>query len=340
MTALAPFAIAPLKLGPVTVRGGHVLSPLASISTPAFRILCEEQGASLTWSEMVSVAGLVRRQPKTLRLVRRSRLAAPFAVQLVGARPDELERAAGHAAELGVELIDLNMGCPVKKVAKTGGGVALMRTPELAARLVSAARRGAGPQVGVTVKIRLGWDDASRNAPQFARQMVEAGACAVTVHGRTRQQWFSAQCDLAGIRAVVEAVGAHVPVMGNGDVVDAASDRRMRAQTGCAAVMIGRGALGNPWVFASLTAAARGAPPPPAPGRAERVALMRRHLSLALEDDPEPVAVREIRKHLMWTSRALPGAVAFRRQLQTTTTAAEVSDAITGLEQGAHPQGG
>lgn len=326
------------------------LSPLASISTPAFRVLCEEQGCGLTWTEMVAVPGLVRGNPKITALVRRSQPGRPFAVQLVGARPGEMEAAAALVAAAGAELIDLNMGCPVKKVAKTGGGVALMRAPALAEELVRAARQGAargaaqhaaqgaaqgaapsGGGVGVTVKMRLGWDETFQNAPELAARLVAAGAVAVTVHGRTRAQGFSGVVDLAGIRRVVEAVGHLVPVFGNGDVKDGPSYRRMRDETGCHGVMVGRAALGNPWVFATLAAAARGEPPPPPPGPSERVAAMRRHLALALAEDSERVVVREIRKHLIWYSRGLIRAVDFRRRLQTANTLAEVNAAIDGL---------
>jgi len=322
-----------LRIAHVPLARPLVLAPLASITTPAFRILCEEQGAALTWTEMVSVPGLVRHHPKIRALLRRSRPDAPFAVQLVGARPDEMERAAAIVAERGADLLDLNMGCPVKKVAKTGGGVALMRTPELAEALVRAARRGAGPGVGVTVKMRLGWDEASRNAPDLARRLVDAGACAITVHGRTRRQGFSGRCDLAGIRAVVQAVGAQVPVVGNGDVVDGPSFVRMRAETGCAAVMVGRAALGNPWVFAALRAAWQGSPAPPPPDRDTRLQVMRRHFALYLADWPEPVAVREIRKHLVWYSKGLHRSVDFRRRLQTTASAADVEQCIAALQR-------
>lgn len=341
------------------------LSPLASISTRAFRILCEEEGCGLTWTEMVSVPGLVRNNPKIAALVRRSQPARPFAVQLVGARPEEMEEAARMVAAKGAELIDINMGCPVKKVAKTGGGVALMRSPDLAEALVWAAAKGAAQgarkrddarilaservsgqdasgkgasrrsasgqdasQVAITVKMRLGWDSQSQNAPELAQRLVQAGARAVTVHGRTRQAGFSGPVDLPGIRQVVEAVGHLVPVYGNGDVVDASSYLCMREETGCHGVMIGRAALGNPWVFAELVAAERGEPLPPPARAKDRIAAMERHLRLSLGDGPEKVVITELRKHLLWYSRGLAGSVPFRRHLQTTFTVAEVEEAI------------
>ncbi|MDX9999764.1 MAG: tRNA-dihydrouridine synthase [Polyangia bacterium] len=345
-----------LRIGEVTLELPIQLSPLASITTPAFRLLCEAQGCGLTWTEMVSVPGLVRRHPKIAALVRPSQPGRPFAVQLVGSRPEEMETAAAMVAAAGAELIDLNMGCPVKKVAKTGGGVALMRQPDLAEELVRAAREGAARgaalsssqgapsrQVGITVKMRLGWDKDSQNAPELAARLVASGAVAVTVHGRTRAQGFTGSVDLPGIRRVVEAVGRLVPVFGNGDVRDGPSYQRMRAETGCHGVMVGRAALGNPWVFAALAAAERGEAAPRPPSPEERIAIMRRHLELALKEDPEPVVAREIRKHLIWYSRGLARASEFRRLLQTVSTIAQVSAAVDGLalrspgEQGARP---
>ncbi len=307
-----------------------MLAPLASISTPAFRVLCEDQGCGLTWTEMVSVPGLVRGNSKIRGLVRPSSADRPLAVQVVGARPDEMERAAAWVAEQGADILDLNMGCPVKKVIKTGAGAALMRTPDLAADLVRAARRGAGDAVPITVKMRTGHKD-ERNAVEVALRLEDAGVAALTVHGRYREQVFSGPVDHDAIGAVVEAVG--LPVVGNGDVKVGPSYDRMRRETGCAAVMVGRAALGNPWVFADLAAAARGEPaPPPPPSPAHRLAAMRRHFELYLSDYPEPIAAHQIRKHLIWYSKGLPGAVDFRRRLQTVATAKEVHAAIDSLE--------
>jgi len=314
-----------VKLGDHLLPVPVMLAPLASITTPAFRILCEEQGCGLTWTEMISVPGLVRNNPKIQGLVRGSSPGRPLAVQLVGARPDELERAAAWSVEHGADLIDLNMGCPVKKVLKTGGGVALMAQPELAEELVRAAKRGAGDAVPVTVKMRSGYQGV-QNAPELSRRLADAGVAAITVHGRTREQVFRGSVDLDAIRQVVEAVD--VPVVGNGDVVDGASYRRMRQETGCAAVMVGRAALGNPWIFAELAAVAQDRDPPPPPTHDDRLAAMHRHLELYLDDYPERVAVREIRKHLIWYSRGLPHAVEFRRRLQGLETIQDVHQAI------------
>ncbi len=306
-----------------------MLAPLASISTPAFRILCEEQGCGLTWTEMISVPGLVRGNSKICGLVRPSSADRPLAAQVVGSRPDEMERAAAWVVDHGADILDLNMGCPVKKINKTGAGVALMRTPDLAADLVHAARRGAGDGVPVTVKMRIGHKN-ERNAVDVARRLEDAGVAALTIHGRFREQVFRGAVDHDAIAAVVEAVD--VPVVGNGDVKDGPSYHHMRQETGCAAVMVGRAALGNPWVFADLAAAARGEPAPPPPSATDRTAVMRRHFDLYLDDYAEPIAAHQIRKHLIWYSKGLAGAVDFRRNLQTVSTAQEVHAAIDSLE--------
>lgn len=331
----APSRLPPLRIGPVSLGAPVILAPLAGITTPAFRTLCEEQGAGLTFTEMVSAPGLVRGNPKVAALIARSAPDAPLAVQLVGAHPAELAEGARRAAAAGAALIDLNMGCPVNKVAKTGGGVALMRTPELAEALVRAARDAAPTSVGITVKMRLGWDDEARNAPSLAARLVRAGAATITVHGRTARQRFGGRCDLDGIRQVVEAVGGAVPVLGNGDVQGPGDMIRMLEETGCDGVMIGRAALGNPWIFARLRAALAGEPGPRKPTPAERIALMRRHLALALERSTEREALAEARKHLSWTSKGLSGSAAFRHALQSCRRAREVEPLISVLEDAA-----
>jgi nifR3 family TIM-barrel protein len=280
---------------------------------------------------MVSAPGLLRQPVRNEPLVGATGTGRPLWVQLVGGRAEELGRAASRAVTLGARLIDLNLGCPVHKVQKTGGGVALMREPERAAALLRAARRACPEEVPVTVKMRLGWDNASRNAPELARRLVDEGAAAVTVHGRTGAQGFRGRVDLRGIREVVEAV--RVPVIGNGDVRDPGSLGRMR-QTGCAAVMIGRAALGNPWIFPELSADLLGTPAPEGPTAADRLQIMRRHLELESARLDQTGVLLGVRKHLAWYARGLPGAAAFRRSLAGLRTQAELAQAIDALGAG------
>ena len=319
-----------LRLGPVTAQSDLVLAPLAAISTPAMRRLCEEAGCGLTFTEMVSAPGLLHGATKVAALVARSTPGFPFAVQLVAGDPETLEAAAARVAAAGADLVDLNMGCPAEKVAKTGGGSALLREPDRAVALVRAAVRGVAGAAAVTVKLRLGWAAGDRTAETLAPRLVEAGAVAVTVHGRTAAQGFTGTVDLEGIRRVVAATPA--PVIGNGDVKDAASYLAMRERTGCAGVMVGRAARGNPWLFGALAAASAGQPPPAPPTQAERLAALRRHLALELETSAGPYAVLEARKHLAWLSHGLLGSAGFRQAIQRLATPEEVGAAIDRLE--------
>lgn len=305
-----------------------LLAPMAGITTPAMRTLCEEMGAALTFTEMISVDGLVRRAPRVMRLLAPSREGRPFGVQLCGRKPDEMEQAAGMAAEMGAPVIDVNMGCPARKVVKSGSGAALMCNLALAVRLVEAARRGA-PAARVTVKMRIGWDADRLNGEEAAAAVAQAGVAWVTVHGRTRAQGFSGPVDLNAIGRVVQAV--KVPVVGNGDVRDAASMQRMFSETGCAGVMVGRAALGRPWVFRELAAGFRGQDLPPVASLEERRRIMSRHLDLYLEETTEERAVLEMRKHLAWYSKSIRGAAAFRAALYKIVEAAPLRAHIANL---------
>lgn len=312
-----------------------MLAPLAAISTPAMRRLCEEAGCGLTFTEMVSAPGLLHGAARVAALVARSSPGFPFAVQLVGGDPAVMEAAAARVAAAGADLVDLNLGCPAEKVAKTGGGSALLRDPDRAVAVVRAAVRGVAGTCGITVKLRLGWATDDRTAESLAPRLVEAGAVAVTVHGRTAAQGFSGPVDLEGIRRVVTATPA--PVIGNGDVKDAASYLVMRDRTGCAGIMIGRAARGNPWLFRALAAAAAGQPAPAPPSVAERLAALRRHLALERETSPDPYAVIEARKHLAWLSHGLLGSAGFRLAIQRLATPEAVAEAIDRLEAAQGP---
>lgn len=304
---LSPIRIPGLALDPPVL-----LAPMASLTTPAMRILCEEAGCGLTFTEMVSAPGLVRSVRKVKKLLAPSSPGRPFGVQLVGAREGEMEEAAGMAAEAGASVIDVNMGCPARKVLKSGAGAALMQDPDRACRILEAVRRGAG-DIPVTAKIRTGWDATSVNAPELSKALEEAGAAWIAVHGRTRRQVFSGPVDLETIARVVDAVS--VPVIGNGGIQDRVFAEQMVAETGVAGVMVARGALGNPWIFSDLAAWARGEARPPSPDPAERARVMDRHLDLYLiEQDPERT-IREMRKHLAWYAKGISGAAQFRARL-------------------------
>ena len=229
----------------IILNNQRVLAPLAGYTDLAFRLLCREAGAGLCFSEMISCHGLARGQRNSLVLLHTIPRDRPLIIQLFGSDPEMMARAAAGVDPDQADGIDINMGCPVKKVVKRGAGSALMRDPDLAERIIAAVV--AATPLPVSVKIRAGWDTGTINAPDFARMAEQTGATMITVHGRTRQQGFTGQADWKVIRRVKERV--RVPVIGNGDVLTWEDGEAMLSQTGCDAVMIGRGALGNPWVF-------------------------------------------------------------------------------------------
>jgi tRNA-dihydrouridine synthase B len=300
-----------------------VLAPLAGVTDLAFRLLAKRHGCGLVTSEMVSATGLCHGGRGSREILATAPEEAPLAVQLFGADPAAMAEAAGIAVASGAAVIDVNMGCPVRKVVKTGAGIALMRDAALAARIVRAIRDAV--EVPVTVKIRSGPDPRTPNAAEFARAMEEAGADAVTVHARFGGTRYAVPADWSVIREV--AAAASVPVIGNGDVASGDDARRMLAETGAAAVMVGRGALGRPWVFREIRAALDGREAEPVTP-AERREVAREHLRLLCGIKPERVAVREFRKHAGWYSRGLAGGAQFRARVNAMETREEMDGAI------------
>jgi tRNA-dihydrouridine synthase B len=291
-----------------------LLAPMEAVTDLPFRTICEELGAALTFTEFLSAEALTRGAAKTLGRMWPSLGGRRFAVQIFGREPGALARAANMAVEVGASIVDINMGCPAKKVTAGACGSALMREPALAAALVAAVRRTVPAAIPVTVKHRAGWDDGALNAPEFARRLVDAGAAMITVHGRTRAQGFSGSVRLEPIAAVRAALPPEIPVVGNGDVKDVAAYVRMKAETGCDGVMIGRGAMGNPWFFRTLGALERGELDPGPPTLAEKRDVWRRHAALVLEHSPTKMCVHEVRKTLAWYSRGLFGGAQVRQR--------------------------
>ncbi|MCH2100822.1 MAG: tRNA dihydrouridine synthase DusB [Planctomycetes bacterium] len=257
------------RIGEHNVRHGLSLAPMAGNTNLAYRRLCRQFGAELTTTEMASSLALKYGDEKSLRLLERGDEEYPVAAQIFGSDPEVLRIAAGEIERRGFHVLDLNIGCPVPKITGCGGGSALLREPDLAARCIEAMIEGTS--LPVTVKIRAGWSDDDKCAPTFAQKMEEAGARTVTVHGRTREQRYTGHADLDLIRSVKDSVS--IPVIGNGDVTDVESAQRM-ATTGVDGIAIGRGALGQPWVFTQIRAWLDGEPVPEDPGLAERAALM------------------------------------------------------------------
>ena len=299
-----------MKIGNVEIGGWTALAPMAGVADTAFRTVCREFGASYVVGEMTSAKGLCMRDRKSAQLLGLTDTERPAAVQLFGSDPDVMAEAAGLAMEYFPDVIDINMGCPAPKITGNGAGSALMRNVPLAARIVERVVRAV--DVPVTVKIRKGWDSASVNAVELARAAEAGGAAAVTVHGRTREQQYAPPADLAVIAQVKRAV--RIPVIGNGDVFSPEAARNMREVTGCDLVMIGRGALGNPWIFRQAEALLRGGSVPAGPGLSERMAVMLRHIRLLCDTRGEFEGMLLARKHAAWYMKGLHGAAALRAE--------------------------
>jgi len=307
-----------MRIGPLSIETPVLLAPMAAVTDLPFRTVAEELGVGFTITEFLSAHALASGDPKTTGKMTASLGGRQFGVQIFGREEHMMEQAAKLAVSIGASLVDINMGCPAKRVVAGECGSALMREPAIAQQLVRAVVRSVPANVPVTVKHRAGWNQDNRNAPEFACAMVEAGAQMITVHGRTRTQGFSGKSDSDIIRMVRDAVPRTIPVVGNGDVVDVEGFVRMREHTGCDAVMIGRGALGNPWLFGRLRELCAGRPDPGPPTLAERLGVYRRHVDLIEELRPGKRSLHEVRKACAWYARGLYGCNALRLKVWET----------------------
>ena len=300
-----------VKIGNVEICGPLTLAPMAGVTDAPFRALCRAQGAALTCTEMVSAKALVYHDEKTKQLLWSPPDEHPAAVQIFGHEPEVMAEAAPMAlAYSGADILDINMGCPVPKVAGNGAGSALMKDPSRCAAIVAAVKRNT--DLPVTVKIRAGWDKEHKNAVEVAKACEEAGAAAIAVHGRTRDQMYMGRADWDIIRQVKQAV--QVPVIGNGDVKCVQDAVRMMNETGCDMVMIGRGALGNPWIFREINGYfSSGLRIMPPPTLAERIVVIKKHMDALCAAKGEGRGMREARKHVAWYMHGLRGAAEFRR---------------------------
>ncbi len=315
------------KIGNVGLKGPFMMAPLAGISDGPFRRLCFEQGASYACSEMVSAKGLFYRDKNTEKLLEILPGEGPVGYQIFGNEPDIMAFAANKLEDRDNKILDINMGCPVPKVVRNGEGSALMKDPDLVYNLVSAVV--GATKKPVTVKIRAGWDENSKNAVEVAKAIEGAGASAIAVHGRTREQFYSGKADWSIIRDVKEAVRT-IPIIGNGDVIDSESAKRMFEETGCDFIMIGRGALGNPWIFAELNASLNG-DTYERPGLEIIKQTMLRHFDDLVAVKGEYTAIREMRKHVGWYIKGVHGAARLRGEVNQLTTAKELRAAIEKL---------
>lgn len=313
----------PLTIGGVTLKNNLILAPMAGVTDLPFRLLCSEQGAGMTGMEMVSAKAILYGNKNTEGLLAIHPQEGPVSLQLFGSDPKIISEMAARIEERPFAVLDLNMGCPVPKIVNNGEGSALMREPKLAGEIIAATVKAV--KKPVTVKIRKGFDEAHVNAVEIAKIAEDAGAAAIAVHGRTREQFYSGRADWEIIAKVKEAVS--IPVIGNGDVTDGEGARRMLSETGCDGVMIGRGARGNPWLFGEIAAFLEDGRILPAPSMEEKKKMILRHAALQLEIKGEYTGVREMRKHLSWYTAGLPNSARLRGQVNL----AECFEQIEGL---------
>ncbi|HBT46893.1 MAG TPA: tRNA dihydrouridine synthase DusB [Peptococcaceae bacterium] len=311
-----------MQIGEVSLEAPVVAAPMAGVTDKTFRLILREAGAALTFTEMISAKGLYYRNTATWELMDLKGEEGRVVVQLFGREPEIMAWAAREAVAAGAAWVDINMGCPTPKITRNGEGAALMRDLPRARDIVAAVAEAVHP-VPVTVKMRKGWDEGEVNAVEAACTVVEAGARAVTVHGRTRSQFYSGRADWEIIRQVKEAVT--VPVIGNGDVWQPEDALALMETTGCDGVMVGRGCLGNPWIFTRIRALLAGGEMPPPPGPRERVGMALRHLRMAVEAEGEEKGVKEMRKHLAWYLKGLSGAARVRQVVNKEGTQAGVT---------------
>lgn len=299
-----------IKIGSMEIKGRVLLAPMAGVTDFAYREICMQMGAAYCVTEMVSAKAVQYNYRKSAEIAVLSEKARPTGIQIFGDDPVVLALSAKKLMEYRPDAIDINMGCPVPKVAGNRSGSALMRDPDLCGAIVASV--AAAVDVPVTVKIRKGWDEAHANAVEVAKICEQAGAAAIAVHGRTKAQMYTGEADWQCIRAVKQAVS--IPVIGNGDITGAEKAAQMLEETGCDLVMVARGAQGNPWIFREINAYLENGVLLPPPALAQRIAMVKRHIGAVCQDKGEDRGMREARKHVAWYLTGMRGAADFRRR--------------------------
>lgn len=319
-----------LAFGSLQLRSNLFLSPLAGYTNLPFRLTIRELGGlDLATTDLVNARSLLEKNPKAFKLIETCAEDRPLAVQLFGSDPDEMRDAAVYLESVGVSSVDINMGCPVRKVCRVGGGSAMMTEQDKTAKLVRGMVDAV--KIPITAKMRLGWDDQNITAPDLAKALEDAGVAAVFIHGRTREQGFGGTVNLAGIRAVVEGV-SKIPVIGNGDVTTPQAARMMLDETGCAGVSVGRGAFYNPWIFLQTRCYLETGVLLPEPSFAERVRVMSKHLDRMIEVFGEEHGCRMFRKVAPWYSKRFGPANLFNKRVVTLSSRAEFHKLLSDYE--------
>lgn len=309
-----------MKIGNVQLDNEVFLSPMAGVTDLPFRTICKEKGCGMLYTEMINAKALCYDDENTKKMLRMEKDEHPVAVQIFGSDPEFMGKAAKIMNEYPNEILDINMGCPAPKVIKNGDGSALMRNPKLAAEVLTAVVKNS--EKPVTLKIRKGWDDDSVNAVEIAKIAEECGISALAIHGRTREQFYSGKADWDIIAEIKQAI--NIPVIGNGDVFEVQDAVNMLEKTKCDAIMIGRGAQGNPWIFNRINHYMKTGEILPEPTLEEKINTAIRHMNLAVAEHGDYVAVREMRKHIGWYLKGLKNSAKYRDQINKITDYKEV----------------
>ena len=313
-----------MNIGDVKIDNNLFLAPMAGITDLPFRLLCKEQGCGLVYTEMISAKGLYYNNQRTYELLKIHDKEHPIGVQLFGSEPKIMGKMAEEVSKSGVDLIDINMGCPAPKIVKNGEGCALMKDPDRAKTIIEAVTRATTKPV--TIKMRKGWDEKNTNAIYIAKIAQEAGASAITVHGRTREDFYSGQADWDIIKKVKESV--NIPVIGNGDIFTPHDAKRMLDYTGCDAIMIGRGAQGDPWIFKRTLHYLETGELLPHPTCEERVEMAIRHMDMAMTIKDERIVIPQMRKHIGWYLKGMEGATNIRALVNRMDSAGEIKELL------------